>query len=337
MTVAEASWPLVLLMGPTASGKTELALRLAEALPVEVVSVDSVQVYRGLDLGSAKPDRAARERVPHHLIDVRDPRDVYSAAEFARDAARLVREIRARGRLPLLVGGTMLYFRVLLEGLAPLPPPRPELRAELEAEARRRGWPALHRELAEVDPELAARIHPHQWVRIQRALEIHRSTGRRPSELWRAATAGIPPLAVGERICALALVPDDRGLLHRRIADRFRAMLQAGLVEEVAALRARGDLSPELPALRAVGYRQVWAHLAGALSRAEMEAAAIAATRQLAKRQLTWLRNWAPAHPLRIDRGGRPRPLAELAAEVLGRLETAAPPRPAALPAGARK
>ena len=275
----------VALAGPTASGKSALALALAARFPVEIVSVDSAQVYRGLDIGTAKPPPEVRARVPHHLVDVCDPAEPYSAARFREDALRAIRAIRARGRIPLLVGGTMLYFRALEQGLAPLPGADPAVRAELEAEARRRGWPALHAELARVDPEAARRIHPNDPQRIQRALEVHRLTGRPLTELQRAGAR-----RRRLRLHKAALMPLGRERLRARIAERFDRMLAEGLVEEVARLRARSDLHPGLPAIKAVGYRQVWRHLAGELSYGEMRAQAIMATRQLAKRQLTWLR-----------------------------------------------
>ncbi len=275
----------VALTGPTASGKSALALALAARFPVEIVSVDSAQVYRGLDIGTAKPPPEVRARIPHHLVDVCDPAEPYSAARFQEDALRAIRVIRARGRIPLLVGGTMLYFRALEQGLSPLPAADPGVRAELESEARRRGWPALHAELARVDPEAAARIHPNDPQRIQRALEVYRLTGRPLTELQRA---GVCRGRV--RLHKAAVAPPGRERLRARIAERFDCMLKEGLVEEVARLRARADLHPELPAIKAVGYRQVWRHLAGELSYGEMRAQAIMATCQLAKRQLTWLR-----------------------------------------------
>ncbi|HMN21160.1 MAG TPA: tRNA (adenosine(37)-N6)-dimethylallyltransferase MiaA [Ottowia sp.] len=280
----------VCLAGPTASGKSALALALATHVPLEIISVDSAQVYRGLDIGSAKPTAAERAAVPHHLIDVRDPTEPYSAAEFARDARRLVLEIQARGRLPLLVGGTMLYFKALLEGLDELPPADPALRRALEAQARTHGWPALHAELATVDPVTAARLAPADSQRIQRALEVWRLTGRPLSSFHaehgtartRPSPGAMPPF--------FSLEPDDRAWLHARIAARFDAMLAAGLLDEVRALRARGDLSPALPALRAVGYRQAWQALDEHWPPGQLRERVIAATRQLAKRQLTWLR-----------------------------------------------
>ncbi|ROR32028.1 tRNA dimethylallyltransferase [Inmirania thermothiophila] len=279
--------PVVFLMGPTATGKTELACALAERLPVEIISVDSAMVYRGLDIGTAKPPPEVRARFPHRLVDVADPAERYSAGRFVREATEAVEQAHARGRLPLLVGGTMLYFHALERGLAPLPEAVPEVRAAIDAEAAERGWPALHAELARVDPQAAARIRPHDAQRIQRALEIWRVTGRSLS--WWQARGGRPAPWPLTRI---ALVPSDRAALHARIERRFQAMLDAGFLEEVARLRARGDLDPTLPAIRAVGYRQAWAHLDGAVGREEMAAQAVAATRGLARRQLTWLRRW---------------------------------------------
>jgi tRNA dimethylallyltransferase len=280
---AEASVPV--LTGPTGSGKSHWAMRLAEGLPVEIVSVDSAQVYRGLDIGSAKPTRADRARVAHHLIDIRDPAEPYSAGEFVADARRLVAEIRSRGHLPLLVGGTMLYLRSLRRGLASLPMASPLLRERLAAQAAEEGWPALHRELARIDAPSAARIHPNDAQRIQRALEVYMTTGR-PMTAWHAGEALIAPLP-----CTLWALNPERGVLHERIEQRFRAMMSAGLLEEVRALRARGDLTADHPAMRAVGYRQLWAHLEGAYGLEEAIARGVAATRQLSKRQTTWLRS----------------------------------------------
>jgi tRNA dimethylallyltransferase len=275
----------VCLTGPTACGKTELALGLAERLPLEIVSMDSAMVYRGLDIGTAKPSAAVRARVPHHLIDIVEPTDTYSAGRFARDAAAAVREIAARGRLPLLVGGTLLYLRALREGLSSLPRADAALRNQLDAQARDLGWPAMHARLQRVDPAAAARIAPTDRQRIQRALEVHALTGRPLSELQSfAAEDG------GLEIATVALVPEDRAALARRIELRFDAMVELGLVAEVQNLRARGDLTDDLPALRAVGYRQIWGHLEGAYDWQEARRRAIVATRQLAKRQLTWLR-----------------------------------------------
>jgi len=297
--------PVVFLMGPTASGKSDLAMALAEELPVEIVSVDATCVYRGLDIGAAKPSAAERAAVPHHLIDIRDPADPYSAAQFRIDAQAAIDQIHAAGRIPLLVGGTMLYFKVLLEGLADLPGADPDLRAELEAEAARHGWPHLHAQLAEVDPDTAARLHPNHSQRILRALEVYRLSGLTMSELRQRQTEQSEPgFAERYRLTQLALAPLERAVLHRRIEQRFELMLERGLVDEVKALHARGDLSPELPAVRAVGYRQVWDYLEGHTDYAEMIDRGVAATRQLAKRQLTWLRRWPDARWLYTEENG---------------------------------
>ena len=275
----------VLVMGPTASGKSALAAALARRFPVEIVSVDSGAVYRGMDIGTAKPTAAERSAVPHHLIDLLDPTEAYSAARFRADAVAAVHAIAARGNVPLLVGCTMLYFKALREGLSDLPAADPRLRAAIEAEARERGWPALHAELAKVDPATAARLEPGDAQRIQRALEIWRSAGVPMSQLLGTRTSS-PPL----RVVPLALVPGDRAALHRRIAARFERMLAEGLVEELATLRERYALHAGLPSMRCVGYRQAWAHLVGEYDRATLRDRGIFATRQLAKRQLTWLR-----------------------------------------------
>ena len=276
----------VFLLGPTASGKTAVALHLARRFALEVVSVDSAQVYRGMDVGTAKPPAAVRAQVAHHLIDVVDPTEAYSAGRFREDALRLAGEIHARGRTPLFAGGTMLYFRALSEGLADLPRADASLRGELEAEAARRGWPALHAELAALDPATAARVEPTDAQRIQRALEVRRLTGRALSELQ----AERPAAALPFEALQVALEPSDRAVLHARIADRFDAMLSEGLVEEVRGLRARYRLDANLPSMRSVGYRQVWETLEGARPETTLAARGKAATRQLAKRQLTWLR-----------------------------------------------
>lgn len=287
---ATAPPPVLCLAGPTACGKSALALALAGRVPLEIISVDSAQVYRGLDIGSAKPTAAERAAVPHHLIDIRDPTEPYSAAEFVRDARRLIAEIQARGRVPLLVGGTMLYFKALLDGLDELPPADPALRRTLDAQARVRGWPALHAELAAVDPATAARLAPGDSQRIQRAIEVWRLTGRPLSSFHAAGAAIKAGVPAQPRPRLFSLEPDDRAWLHARIAARFDAMLAAGLLDEVRALRARGDLSPALPALRAVGYRQAWQALDEDWPPERLRERAVAATRQLAKRQLTWLR-----------------------------------------------
>ena len=306
----------IFLMGPTASGKTDLAMALSEHLSVELVSVDSALVYRGLDIGSAKPSAEELARYPHRLIDICDPSESYSAGRFRRDALAAMAEITAAGKIPLLVGGTMLYFRALLEGMAQLPEADAELRAQIEARAAREGWPALHRELQQVDPELAAELHPNHSVRIERGLEVFRLTGKPMSELRREQAQG--GVADEYDLRQLALLPRERSLLHERIAQRFQMMLQRGFIAEVEALRARGDLHEDLPAMRAVGYRQVWQHLDGKLTYDEMVQAGIAATRQLAKRQLTWLRRWPDlAHIYAQDPDGRVRKNDEILAQAL--------------------
>lgn len=278
--------PAILLMGPTASGKTALALEIALHFPVEIISVDSAQVYRDMDLGTAKPSPAERAAVPHHLIDVIDPTESYSAAQFRSDAAHLMREVAGRGRVPLLAGGTMLYFKALREGLSNLPQADAAVRAAIEAEAKEQGWPALHAELARVDAHTAARLKPTDAQRIQRALEVFRISGKPLSALQGARV-----LAPAQyRFVPLALVPAERALLHRRIESRFDAMLAAGLVEELVALRRKYALDAGLPSMRCVGYRQAWEHVEGAYDRATLRERGIYATRQLAKRQLTWLR-----------------------------------------------
>ena len=277
--------PCVCITGPTACGKTELALRLAEAVPAEIINMDSAIVYRGMDIGTAKPPAEVRSRVPHHLVDVLDPTEPYSAGRFARDAGKAIEGITTRGRLPLLVGGTLLYLRALREGLADLPVADEEIRRRLDEVAEREGWPALHSRLATVDPEAARRIAATDRQRIQRALEVYELTGESLSSL-QARCGGARTLPVR----AFALVPADRSELARRIERRFDAMVAAGFVEEVETLRARGDLTAATPAMRAVGYRQIWAYLDGRYDWAEARQRALAATRQLAKRQMTWLR-----------------------------------------------
>jgi len=277
-------------MGPTASGKTALAVGLVERYPLEIISVDSALVYRGMDIGTAKPDAATLARAPHHLLDIRDPTEAYSAAAFCDDARRLMADIVARGKVPLLVGGTMLYFRALLRGLDDLPRADAALRKELEAEAAARGWPALHGDLAAVDPVTAARLAPNDSQRIGRALEIFRLAGTPMSALLERAQSELP-----YRVLQLALIPSDRAVLHQRIADRFDAMLAEGLLDEVETLRRTYALTSDMPAMRAVGYRQAWAYLEGEMSLSELREQGIAATRQLAKRQLTWLRSWPDA------------------------------------------
>jgi tRNA dimethylallyltransferase len=294
--------PAIFLMGPTAAGKTDLAIELTKVLPCELISVDSALVYRGMDIGTAKPSKALLAAHPHALIDILDPSESYSAADFRTDALKAMAEITARGNIPLLVGGTMLYFKALLEGLADMPAADPEVRAQLEAESISRGWQALHDELASIDPVSAARIHPNDPQRLVRALEVYRVSGmsmtaHREQQSAQSAEAG----ASGRHqlpytVANLAIAPTDRKVLHDRIALRFRQMLDEGFVEEVVALRSRGDLHSNLPSIRAVGYRQVWDHLDGKLTEGDMQERGIIATRQLAKRQFTWLRSWENLH-----------------------------------------
>lgn len=287
------------LLGPTASGKSRLALALAARHPVEIVSIDSAQVYRGMDIGTAKPLAEERARVPHHLVDLIDPTERYSAGRFRTDCVRAIEEIQKRGRIPLLVGGTMLYYKALSQGLDALPEAEPDLRLQIGARAARHGWPALHAELARVDPATAARLSPNDAQRIQRALEVWELSGKPISALQAATRPDLP-----FRLKAYALIPEDRAELHRRIAIRFERMLADGLVEELRELRRRHDLHADLPSMRCVGYRQAWAFLEGEYGEAELREKGIAATRQLAKRQLTWLRRLPgiePAAALKLE------------------------------------
>lgn len=274
-------------MGPTASGKTDLAIRLCERFPFQLISVDSSQVYRGMDIGTAKPDSRVLKKTPHRLIDIRDPSDPYSAADFCADAVREMTKITASGGIPLLVGGTMFYFRALDSGLSSLPAACKVTRQRLEVEAERAGWPMLHARLEKLDPVTAARINQNDGQRIQRALELFELTGERPSELVVRRKGD----NIQYNLIKIALSPSDRQVLHKRIALRFEQMLDLGLVDEVCTLRDLGVLTTEMPAMRAVGYRQVWQHLDGEVKYRQMVDSGIAATRQLAKRQLTWLRN----------------------------------------------
>ena len=283
------STPVPCLLGPTASGKTAAALALAARHPVEIVSVDSALVYRDMDIGTAKPSAGERAVAPHHLIDIVDPADAYSAAQFRADALRLTAEISARGRLPLLVGGTMLYYKALTQGLNDLPAADATVRAQLDADAARDGWPALHARLAAVDPATAARLAPNDSQRIQRALEVFLLTGE-PMSALLAAPARTDEAAAQWHFVPIALEPSERSVLHARIEQRFDAMLANGFVDEVVKLRARGDLSPDMPSMRCVGYRQVWEYLDGAVDYSTMRDKGVFATRQLCKRQLTWLR-----------------------------------------------
>jgi tRNA dimethylallyltransferase len=278
----------VLLLGPTASGKTGLAAKLAQRFAFEIVNVDSAQVYRHMDIGTAKPDRRTLARVPHHLVDLVDPTERYSAARFCEDANELLPEIYARGHIPLLAGGTMLYFKALTEGLSELPPADPDTRLVIDTMAQESGWPALHAELARIDPPTAERLQPQDAQRIQRALEVFYLTGQPMSALIARGRAKGPPY----RMITLAIEPSDRSKLHERIAARFEVMLELGLIGELRKLRERFDLSPSLPSMRAVGYRQTWQYLDGELTLGGLREQGVAATRQLAKRQLTWLRAW---------------------------------------------
>ncbi|WP_322999857.1 tRNA (adenosine(37)-N6)-dimethylallyltransferase MiaA [Castellaniella sp.] len=279
---------LICLAGPTASGKSAASMALAQRWPIELIVMDSATIYRGMDIGTAKPSAQEQAQVPHHLLDIRDPAQSYSAAEFARDAAALAQDIRRRGRIPILCGGTMLYYKALREGLNELPGADPAIRQALDEEARARGWPALHAELARVDPATAARLAPNDSQRLQRALEIWRGSGRVMSD-WLARPP--QPVLPGWQFLTISLEPSDRAALHERIAQRYQSMINAGLLDEVRALRARADLHPGLPSIRCVGYRQLWDHLDGRASLDQAITQAIAATRQLAKRQITWLRS----------------------------------------------
>ena len=308
--------PAIFLMGPTAAGKTDLAIELTKVLPCELISVDSALVYRGMDIGTAKPSKEILAEFPHRLIDILDPAESYSAADFRTDALAAMADITARGKIPLLVGGTMLYYKALLEGLADMPPADPQVRAELEEEAARLGWQALHDQLAMIDPESAARIHPNDPQRLTRALEVYRVSGlsmtahrlRQSAQSTEAAASGRGQLPY--TVANLAIAPANRQVLHERIAQRFTIMLEQGFVDEVVALRSRSDLHAGLPSIRAVGYRQVWDHLDGKLTSAEMQERGIIATRQLAKRQFTWLRSWADLHWLdSLDCDNLPRAL----------------------------
>ncbi|AAO58371.1 MULTISPECIES: tRNA (adenosine(37)-N6)-dimethylallyltransferase MiaA [Pseudomonas syringae group] len=294
--------PAIFLMGPTAAGKTDLAIELSKVLPCELISVDSALVYRGMDIGTAKPSKAQLAEFPHRLIDILDPAQSYSAADFRSDALAAMAQITARGNIPLLVGGTMLYFKALLDGLADMPAANAAVRAQLEADAQAFGWQSLHDQLAVVDPVSAARIHPNDPQRLIRALEVYRVSGmsmtahreQQTAQSTEAAASGCQQLPY--TVANLAIAPADRKVLHQRIALRFEQMLDQGFLDEVLALRSRGDLHAGLPSIRAVGYRQVWDHLDGKLTREEMQERGIIATRQLAKRQFTWLRSWDDLH-----------------------------------------
>ncbi len=291
---------MICLTGPTAAGKTALALELARCRPLEIVSVDSAQIYRGMDIGTGKPDARARAAAPHRLIDIRDPAEPYSAANFRDDAVAEMRDILGKGKTPLLVGGSMLYFQALRKGLAAMPAADPDTRRAIEAQAAREGWAAIHRRLAAADPRAAARIHPNDPQRLQRALEVFLLTGRTISS-FHDERKNRPAGSTSFRLHFLAIRPAERSALHKRIDSRFRRMLADGLIAEVEQLRRRNDLHPGLPSMKSVGYRQVWQYLDGGTSYPEMVEKGVAATRQLAKRQLTWLRGWPEARSLVED------------------------------------
>jgi len=278
-------------MGPTAAGKSDLAMALCDQLPVEIISVDSAMIYRGMDIGSAKPTPEEQQKYPHRLIDIKDPAESYSVADFVHDAKREIADIQSTGKIPLLVGGTMMYFHALAHGLSDLPQASPKIRERLQQEADTQGWPALHARLQAIDPESFARIKPTDAQRIQRALEVYELTGKALTAQWAQREGGLE-----QPIKAFAIAPKDRVVLHERIAKRWHKMIEAGFIEEVRALYERGDLNIDMPSIRCVGYRQVWQYLSGELPRDELDDKAIAATRQLAKRQITWLRSWENLH-----------------------------------------
>jgi tRNA dimethylallyltransferase len=284
--------PCILLMGPTASGKTDLAVSLVKYFPCDIISVDSAMVYRGMDIGTAKPSPDILAQAPHRLIDICDPAQAYSVGQFCQEALAEIQAIQSAGRIPLLVGGTMLYFHSLLQGLSALPPANQKVRQRLNSEAEQIGWQAMHQRLAKIDPQAAQRIHPNDSQRIQRALEVYEVSGDTMT-MWYA---NAPALRLSQPIVKLVIAPAQRSVLHARIAQRFHTMLEQGLIEEVRALFMRGDLNPDLPSMRSVGYRQVWRYLAGELDEASLPEKGIIATRQLAKRQLTWLRAQTEAH-----------------------------------------
>ncbi len=291
--------PAIFIMGPTASGKTALSIALRQRLPVELVSVDSALIYRGMDIGTAKPSAEELALAPHRLIDIRDPAESYSAADFRKDALKEMADITADGRIPLLVGGTMLYFKALLDGLSPLPSADPQMRQRIEQQAAELGWEALHQQLAEIDPVAAARIHPNDPQRLSRALEVFFISGKTLTELTKISGETLP-----YRVHQFAIAPVSRELLHQRIELRFHQMLDAGFETEARALFDRGDLHTDMPAIRCVGYRQMWSYLSGEIDYDEMVYRGICATRQLAKRQMTWLRGWGSVQWLDSDKPG---------------------------------
>jgi len=312
--------PVIFLMGPTASGKTDLTIALSREFPCHIISVDSALVYRGMNIGSAKPDRKTLAKYPHALIDIRDPAEPYSASDFVDDALAEIKKAHQEEKVPLLVGGTMLYYKALMDGLEDLPPADQAIRAEIDLRAEKEGWPSLHAELAKLDPETAARLHPNHNQRIQRALEVYMVTGRPMSEIH----AGQQGQKLDEtfKVHHLVMMPSDRKVLHERIELRLKNMFEEGFIEEVRALYKRGDLHPGLPSIRAVGYRQVWSYLEGECDLEEARFRALVATRNLAKRQLTWLRSWESAAILYTDnQQGRKLAEAELVTKALNLLD----------------
>ncbi|MGB1911870.1 MAG: tRNA (adenosine(37)-N6)-dimethylallyltransferase MiaA [Porticoccaceae bacterium] len=292
--------PVIFIMGPTASGKTDLAIALRDQLPVELINVDSAQIYDQMDIGTAKPDIETLAKAPHRLLGFCDPADSYSAADFAQDAKKEISEIHKLGRIPLLVGGSMLYFKVLLEGMSDLPAADVEIRNSIQQQADTEGWSSLHKELQKIDPKTAERLHPNHSQRIQRALEVYRITGVSLSDLQQQSEGGIEDIYDVQQY---ALIPQNRALLHQRIEQRFIAMMEAGFEDEVRKLYQRGDLKADMPSIRAAGYSQLWSYLEGQLSLDEAVERAIIATRQLSKRQQTWLRNWPNCQQISVDDG----------------------------------
>jgi tRNA dimethylallyltransferase len=300
ISVNNKKLPVIFIMGPTASGKTDLAIALRDQLPVELINVDSAQIYDQMDIGTAKPDIETLAKAPHRLLGFCDPADSYSAADFAQDAKKEISEIHKLGRIPLLVGGSMLYFKVLLEGMSDLPAADVEIRNSIQQQADTEGWSSLHKELQKIDPKTAERLHPNHSQRIQRALEVYRITGVSLSDLQQQSEGGIEDIYDVQQY---ALIPQNRALLHQRIEQRFIAMMEAGFEDEVRKLYQRGDLQADMPSIRAAGYSQLWSYLDGQLSLDEAVERAIIATRQLSKRQQTWLRNWPNCQQIPVDDG----------------------------------
>lgn len=300
ISVNNKKLPVIFIMGPTASGKTDLAIALRDQLPVELINVDSAQIYDQMDIGTAKPDIETLAKAPHRLLGFCDPADSYSAADFAQDAKKEISEIHKLGRIPLLVGGSMLYFKVLLEGMSDLPAADVDIRNSIQQQADTEGWSSLHKELQKIDPKTAERLHPNHSQRIQRALEVYRITGVSLSDLQQQSEGGIEDIYDVQQY---ALIPQNRALLHQRIEQRFIAMMEAGFEDEVRKLYQRGDLQADMPSIRAAGYSQLWSYLEGQLSLDEAVERAIIATRQLSKRQQTWLRNWPNCQQISVDDG----------------------------------